>query len=119
MINTGTIYLIIFPNKKYYVGQTGRCIKKRISEHLISKYPVGCALRKYENDNCIIKILKQGNFNNKQLDILEQKFIKKYKSNNRNFGYNLTPGGNSKKVNKTMIKFKKMIQSHFNQFLED
>lgn len=52
------------------------------------------AIRKYGWDNFTKQILVD-NLTRKQGNIKEQYYIKKYKSNNSKFGYNLTTGGGS------------------------
>jgi len=94
----GIIYLI--KNKtdnKCYVGQTTRTLKKRWSEHCKQN---GCivlhnAILKYTPENFTIEQLFEGT--NDELDEKEKEYIQQYNSLCPN-GYNITSGGNSKKV---------------------
>ena len=97
--NTFVVYLIVnLVNKKKYVGVT-KHIKTRVHEHIrysVNEYKVSMylhkAIRKYGLQNFTIKILREcENYNT--LNDLECEFIKKHKSNNPKFGYNLTSGG--------------------------
>ena len=79
-------------NGKQYVGQTARPLGDRINEHSKSEYPIGHAIRKHGIENFSVEILAEG----KTLDelcMLERYFIARFNSNDPNFGYNLTEGG--------------------------
>ena len=94
----GIIYLI--KNKidnKCYVGQTIRTLKKRWSEHCNQN---GCialhnAILKYTPENFTIEQLFEGT--NDELDEKEKEYIQQYNSLCPS-GYNITSGGNSKKI---------------------
>ena len=85
-------------NGKIYIGQTVRTLHKRKLEHLNeaikkeSNFIFHKAIRKYENHNFKWEILGHCD-NTNDLDFLEIAFIEKFKSNVRNFGYNMTDGG--------------------------
>lgn len=97
---TGIVYM--FENKtneKKYIGKTTRP-KERYNEH---KRAGGVslfhrAIKKYGFDNFKYIILEKRIFENKkqanaELDIVEKEYIEKYKTKERDFGYNLTDGG--------------------------
>ena len=106
----GTIYCFINNiNNKKYIGKTvSRDYNKRINAHRQAmstdcQYYFHRALRKYGWDNftlCILfqtHMLKNNEENKKLLDSIilkeETMNIEKYDTNNPNFGYNLTKGG--------------------------
>lgn len=94
--NISGIYLINFLNGKVYIGLSNN-IKRRIKEHnsdlrqpvlfsVIQKYG-----KIYEFD-----VLEEIESQNRELLLQKEiEYIEKYNSNNKSFGYNLTPGGNS------------------------
>lgn len=94
--NISGIYLLTFSNGKIYIGLSNN-IKRRIKEHNFdSRQPVlFSAIKKYgriyEFD-----ILEEIECQNRELLLNKEiEYIAKYNSNDKNFGYNLTPGGNS------------------------
>jgi group I intron endonuclease len=91
----GVVYLISFPNGKYYVGITSVSFEERKRSHLshmcTSDLPVHKALKKYQH-LVNIEIIDKAN-TREQLNDLEIKYIKKYDSHIDNNGYNLTLGG--------------------------
>lgn len=94
--NVSGIYLINFPNGKVYIGLSNN-IKRRIREHnLDSRQPVlFSAIQKY-GKIYEFDILEEINPQDRELLLLKEiEYIKQYKSNDKSFGYNLTPGGNS------------------------
>ena len=87
------IYKLNFPNGKAYVGQTNN-IKRRMYEHNnVGKAVQPCdrAIAKYGRIRHV-EILEQIT-DLTIMDEREQKYIKKYKTNNRKYGYNITVGG--------------------------
>lgn len=99
------IYLITNKvNGKVYVGQSVD-IDRRIKEHYRSsqpeiyslkndrdyKTPIHLAMNKYGIENFSVEILEE--CDKKDLDNKEKYWIDFYKSNNAQFGYNLTEGG--------------------------
>lgn len=83
-------------NGKKYVGQSVN-ISRRWKEHR-SRYQIEDgylykAMRKYGLDAFTFEILTE--CNKTDLNVLEQHWIKVYQSNNPNFGYNLTAGGDA------------------------
>jgi group I intron endonuclease len=107
------IYKLTFPNNKIYIGQTTREYNVRIAEHKrsgnknsLKKHHgyVYKAIRKYGWEN--IKhnlILICEDFD---ADYYEKELIKLYKSNNKNYGYNLESGGTKNKIHSTETKLK-------------
>ncbi len=89
-----SIYKISFPNNKVYVGLTCN-FKARKYNHLFAarnpKYPVNRALALY-SDLCVWEIIYQSKCSD-DINQKEMYFIKLYNSNNPEFGYNLTAGG--------------------------
>lgn len=84
---------------KCYIGKTSRTIEKRWREHrnqVKSKktYYLHYAIKKYGEENFTIEIIKELNcLVPAHLNHAERYFIKKYKSNDPEFGYNMTLGG--------------------------
>lgn len=78
-------------NKKVYIGQTND-LKRRFQEHLHDKrknHPIHEALKKYGKENFDYCILYYGeNYNNE-----EKKWIRYYKTQNKEYGYNIVEGG--------------------------
>ena len=87
-------------NNKCYIGKTTR-EEKRKYEHLNSRRSNSCfhkALDKYGTDNFTYDVLFETYSNSTKnldtiLNALEIFYIKKYNSNNKKFGYNMTVGG--------------------------
>lgn len=94
----GLIYLATnLKNNKVYIGQTLRKLDVRIDRHIKdAKYGSELifhrAIRKHGADNFVFVILKS-NIDQNLLDKYERFYIKKYNSNNENYGYNMTNGG--------------------------
>lgn len=88
-------------NNKKYVGYTSTSIEKRLKRHFYDSsrdcprrgnYPILNAIRKYKQDNFIIKTLEE--FDNKELALLsEKKWIKELKTQDNTIGYNIADGG--------------------------
>jgi group I intron endonuclease len=111
----GYIYLIRnLVNNKVCVGQTDRTLSKRKLEYY-NKY----TKNDFYNPHLLNAFNKYGwnNFTFTEIDIalnvdeLNEKeifYIKKYKSNDRNFGYNIESGGkNSSPTDETLLKMSK------------
>ncbi len=91
------VYRMTFPNNKVYIGITIGKLDARMRGHRYSarhghKYPVSCAIRKYGWLNIKIDVIDNAD-SRKELYIKERHYISEYNSNNRNFGYNCTEGG--------------------------
>lgn len=91
----GIVYLISFPNNKYYVGITSTSFEERKRNHLshanTSNLAVHNAIVKYGKKVKWEVIDKADNWDD--LTDLEIKFIKEYNSYIDDNGYNLTRGG--------------------------
>ena len=89
------IYKIIFPNNKYYIGQTNN-LNRRIKQHEYESIykrknlKIYNAIRKYELKNCKIEIVET--CNEFDANTLEKFYIKKFNSIEN--GYNVEIGGN-------------------------
>ena len=96
------IYLITnIVNSKIYIGLSTRggkfCYFSHISNAKCnSNLPIHRAIRKWGMRNFELKILASTE-SFEELKELEIKYIKEYNSNNLNFGYNLTKGGDGSK----------------------
>lgn len=87
------VYIYTFPNNKKYVGQTCQPLEQRArrGEGYINSPAVYSAIKKYGWDN--IKIETFSCCSKEQMDYLEKYYIKFYKTYDKQFGYNLTLGG--------------------------
>lgn len=102
-MNDYVIYKFIFPNYKVYIGQTKDFVGRK-AQHKNSSFNkkraeyysrIGKAIRKYRWEHIKIEIICTTS--KEFVDELERYFIKKYKSTNIKFGYNLELGGNKNK----------------------
>jgi group I intron endonuclease len=87
-------------NNKCYIGKTGlTTIIERWKEHCRmadngADYYFHRAIRKYGKEAFGVKILKKFEYHDsRKLNHAERYFIKKYKSNDPRYGYNMTEGG--------------------------
>ena len=93
----GSIYVLTFPNKKQYVGQTIEGISKRMSGHRTSTR-AGCsllihkAMRKYGLWAFDIEEIDTLECTQEELDKIEQETIESLGTLAPN-GYNIAPGG--------------------------
>ena len=90
------IYIHIFPNSKVYIGITKMPIAKRFlngNGYRNNKYMEN-AIKKYGWENVRHEILYEG-LTKEEAEQKEIKLISEYKSNQKNFGYNIENGGNS------------------------
>lgn len=90
------IYKITFPNNKCYIGLSNN-IRKRIWKHNHDDYKlkrvVGYAINKY-GPITKFEVLEEIPIENRELMNEREKYwISFYKSNNRQYGYNVTEGG--------------------------
>jgi group I intron endonuclease len=98
----GIIYKATSPSKKIYYGKTGRILNVRINEHKIKskieKKHFYLAIKKYGIDNFEWETIEkfQENTEEKLTQILNERetyWIKKDRTYLREFGYNMTLGG--------------------------
>lgn len=91
------VYKHIFPNGKIYIGITKQDVKRRWKNGYGYEIglPVRNAINKYGWKN-IEHIVLFENLNKKDAELKEIELIKEYKSADRNYGYNITNGGNQK-----------------------
>ena len=93
--NIWTVYIHIFPNNKYYVGITSKETKSRWGnngnnyQHQKRLYN---AIQKYGWDNIQHEIIAEHLTESEAKDF-EISLISKLKSNDRQYGYNITSGG--------------------------
>ena len=113
---TGVIYR--FRNKingKYYIGKTTTSVRKRVIEHMTNSRPwtkarkgyFQKALYKYGFENFEFSIIEKGITDKELLNKREIYWIGYYKSDQREFGYNMTPGGEgntNKEFNKKCVE---------------
>lgn len=87
------VYIYTFPNGKKYVGQTSVSLKERAKngEGYINSPAVYNAIKKYKWENLQIETFPCNS--EEEMNFLEQYYIKLYKTNERQYGYNLTLGG--------------------------
>ena len=93
-MNNYTVYKHIFPNNKIYIGITRQSLKRRWRKDG-SGYKgqiVYNAIKKYGWENVKHKIIID-NLSFEEACNKEIEFIKKFKSNKKNFGYNVDNGG--------------------------
>jgi len=94
----GSIYKILFPNGKHYIGQTKRLLKHRQKEHRYdakkgdTRYLYN-ALRKYDMEDTLELVEIDTADNQEELDEKEIGYILSYNSFDREYGYNGTLGG--------------------------
>jgi group I intron endonuclease len=86
-------------NNKVYVGQTTN-LRKRWNHHRSTassitkkKWPLHRAIVKYGIESFVFTLIQEVQ-NKDELDLAEQYWIKHFNSRDRNYGYNLTDGGN-------------------------
>ena len=83
-------------NNKVYIGQTTQTVEQRFVQHKknaekhINRYLYD-AMNYYGYENFFIEQIEE--IDNKKLDNREMYWIKHYKSNNKEYGYNMTKGG--------------------------
>lgn len=88
-------------NGKIYIGQTNRKnLNDRWGKEGRRYYQCprfGCAIKKYGWNNFVHIILEE-NVSEKDIDYKERFYINLYHSTDKDFGYNLSPGGNNGKT---------------------
>lgn len=90
-------------NNKLYFGITRYSIGIRWSQHKLKNKTshLSLAIRKYGQINFTIKVVKKCNSEQEMYD-LEIYLISKYKSNDRNYGYNNSSGGEKSSAGKVV-----------------
>lgn len=101
--NNYRVYIHIFPNNKVYVGITCQKVERRwrsgtgyMSKNQKGEYTqplIARAILKYGWDNICHKILYE-NLSKKEAESKEKELIAIYRSDEKNFGYNIQHGGN-------------------------
>ena len=89
------VYLITFPNNKKYVGISNN-VRRRMVEHnqdFRNNLPIEHAIQKYGKIADFILLEEIAPENRSQMREREKYWIAKYHSNNKNFGYNVSEGG--------------------------
>lgn len=89
------IYCHLFPNGKRYFGQTKRTLEERFGKNGINYKDsplLWNAIQKYGWEN-ISHILIKDDLTKEEANKYETAYIKSYKTYDRNYGYNLTFGG--------------------------
>ena len=94
----GIIYKITNKiNGKIYIGQTIRGFDKRYQGDLkkyVKNIPLKRSIEKYGIENFDICKIYDIAFSKEELDIKEMNWVRIFNSNHKDFGYNLTEGGN-------------------------
>lgn len=95
-----SVYMHVFPNKKRYVGITGQPLKARWRVNGNGYKPqklMRRAIEKYGWEN-IQHIVVRENLSLHEAGVLEKELIAKYKTNDPQFGYNQSVGGENSPI---------------------
>lgn|SRR3990167_3047436 len=98
MLKPGIVYLITnLVNGKVYVGQTTRSLRIRWGQHKLAarKHPetyLHFAINKYGESMFSVSIVATAQ-SSEELDCLEKRWILMRSANHRDYGYNMTAGG--------------------------
>lgn len=97
-IENYTVYMHTLPNEKVYIGITGQKAECRWQNGKGYRYNsyFSRAIEKYGWENITHSILHD-HLTMKEAEQKEREYIKKFKSNDKNYGYNLTDGGETGK----------------------
>lgn len=109
--NNYCVYKHTAPDGRIYIGITGNDPKKRWnngSGYRTNSYFTRC-IKKYGWDNFEHSILFD-KLTKKEAQKIEIELIKKYKCNNRKFGFNITAGGEARNGAKLSEKHKRLIR---------
>lgn len=89
------VYIYTFPNGKKYIGQTTQSLNARAKrgEGYIESPKVYNAIKKYGWDNIQKEIIECSSY--EEMNLLEEKLIKEFKTQEKDFGYNIANGGNT------------------------
>ena len=104
-MNNYTVYKHTFPNGKVYIGITCQKVYKRWGNKYANAPFMKNAIQKYGWENVKHEILFE-NLTQEEAEQKEIELIAQYKSNQREFGYNIANGGmhRGKTNNETKIK---------------
>lgn len=96
-MKTYTVYKLISPSGKIYVGWTGRQLKKRLQDHMSEvrrgyQRPIQKALRKYPLEQWQQEILIETTDYDQSI-VTEVENIKKHNTTDPSIGYNISTGG--------------------------
>ena len=103
-----TVYMHVSPNGKRYIGITRRKVNVRWQNgkgYKRNEY-FWRAIQKYEWDN-FEHIIIENNLTKEQAENMEIELIAKYRSNDREYGYNIESGGNA--IGRTSDETRKKI----------
>ena len=111
-MNNYILYMHVCPNKKVYIGQTCQKPEKRWNNGNGYRNNVYFknAIKKYGWNN-IEHIILKDSLTKEEVDLLEIEYIKRYKSNDRRFGYNITAGGDGALSREVSIETKKKMKT--------
>lgn len=133
---TGIVYKYTSPSGKVYIGQTRSSLEYRAGKGGIKYRSNGKglfwkAIKKYGFDNLIPEVIHAARFEDEKdlvhsLNEKERYYIKKFRSNDTNFGYNLTDGGDGyvmsdfakKRISESMTG-RKLSDSHRKSISEE
>ena len=111
--NNYVVYMHIFPNNKKYIGITCQEPNNRWrnGKKYINNSYMNNAINKYGWDNIEHKIM-YSKLSKEQAEFYEITLIKHYKSNQREYGYNIDKGGNhhGKRSQETIEKMKNSLK---------
>lgn len=111
------VYILIFPNTKYYIGQTNDLIA-RLRTHCssVNTFCISLhrAIKKYKSFECVT--LKR-DLTLEEMNEVEKEYIEKLGANKPENGYNLTSGGdNYKRSYETRQKMSESAKNRWNTF---
>lgn len=104
----GTIYKIVNKvNNKIYIGQTTKTAEQRLERHKKdarggSDMALHRAMRKHGENNFKTSVLVSNINTREELNMIEEQYILKYNSFNKDIGYNVALGGYSGKNNRLL-----------------
>lgn len=107
MNNNYTVYMHKFPNNKVYIGITCQSVYKRWGHKYSNSPLMKNAINKYGWEN-VEHIILYENLSQEDAEDKEKKLIKKFKSNQKEYGYNVANGGmhKGKTTDETKLKIR-------------
>ena len=105
------LYYILFPNGKWYIGQSCRCIYERVRAHFkpsTKSYPIDRACNKYKQSDCVIKYIECPDLSDKQIKDREVKIIASFREKGEVL-YNITDGGEGVKAYKVDLPVENIV----------